>query len=113
MARVYKILAEADWQAAQAAGRYDGSPVDRADGFIHLSAGPQVAKTAAKHFCGQPDLLLIAFDAADLGPALRWEPSRDGEDFPHLYGPLNPALAQQAWPLALDRTGRHVLPADL
>ena len=89
MSRIYKILPRADWTAAQAAGRYLGSPVDAADGFIHFSTATQAPETAAKHFAGQSDLVVLAVEADDLGEALRWEPSRGGQLFPHLYGPLD------------------------
>ncbi|MEM1307349.1 MAG: DUF952 domain-containing protein [Pseudomonadota bacterium] len=85
---VYKMCARGDWEEACAAGSYTGSSHDARDGFIHLSAADQLAETAAKHFSGTPDLVVIAFDADALGAALRWEPSRGGALFPHLYGPL-------------------------
>lgn len=91
--RVYKILARPEWEAARAAGRYDGSAVDREDGFIHLSTAAQARETARRHFAGQPGLVLVELEADDLGPALKWEPSRGGDLFPHLYGPLDPAKA--------------------
>ena len=77
MSNIYKILPRADWQSAMALGRFDGSALDQQDGFIHLSTAAQAQETAARHFAGQ----------ADLGD-LRWEPSRGGDLFPHLYGPL-------------------------
>lgn len=96
----------ADWAAAQKLGRYDGSPVDRKDGFIHFSTAPQAPETAAKHFAGQGDLLLIAFAEADLGEKLIYEPSRGGALFPHFYGALPTALARSAPPLPW-RDGAH------
>ncbi|MBK5912261.1 hypothetical protein CCR85_12250 [Rhodothalassium salexigens] len=108
---VYKIMTADDWAAARAAGRYDGAAIDRADGFVHLSAADQVAGTLAAHFAGRADLVLVAFDADDLVAAgLVWEPSRAGALFPHLYGALDPARACAHWPLALDAAGRHALP---
>jgi uncharacterized protein (DUF952 family) len=91
MPLVYKILPRADWEAAQARGRYDGSPLDLSDGFIHFSSGAQAQDTAARHFAGQSGLVVLAVDAEALGAALQWEPSRGGQLFPHLYGPLDPA----------------------
>ncbi|WP_029030552.1 DUF952 domain-containing protein [Salinarimonas rosea] len=85
---VYKIAPRALWEEARAAGVFAGAPVDRADGFIHFSTAAQVRETARRHFAGQDDLLLVAVDAAALGPALVFEPSRGGDLFPHLYGPL-------------------------
>lgn len=111
--RIYKIVSLEDWSAALATGAFAGATVDMADGFIHLSAIDQVRETAAKHFAGQRDLLLVAFDADSLGSALRWEPSRGGALFPHLYATLDPQLALSADPLALDRGGRHVFPDEI
>jgi len=88
MTRVYKILARAEWAAAEAAGCYEGSAVDRHDGFIHFSTAAQAAETARRHFAGQDDLVVLELEADDLGEDLRWEPSRGGDLFPHLYGPL-------------------------
>jgi uncharacterized protein (DUF952 family) len=92
---VYKICPRADWQGAVAAGVYRGSEVDRRDGFIHLSTEEQVGETRRRHFAGQRDLVLVAFDPADLGEALRFEVSRGGALFPHFYGELAPALARE------------------
>jgi uncharacterized protein (DUF952 family) len=94
MTLIYKILPRADWEAAVAAGRFDGSPVDLKDGYIHFSTAAQAQETAARHFRGQAGLVVAGFAAEALGPALRWEPSRGGQLFPHLYGPLDPALAE-------------------
>ncbi len=85
---VYKIFRRSEWDAFVAAGRSLGAPVDLADGFIHLSTAAQVTETAARHFAGEGDLVLVALDADALGMALRWEPSRAGALFPHLYRPL-------------------------
>jgi len=90
---IYKILPRTEWDAAVAAGAFAGSAVDLADGYIHFSTAAQVHETAAKHFAGQTDLVLVAIDPATLGDALKWEPSRGGALFPHLYAPLDPALA--------------------
>jgi uncharacterized protein (DUF952 family) len=110
MPLVYKICPRALWREAEAAGRFTGAPVDRADGFIHFSTAAQVAETAARHFAGASDLLLVAVDAERLGPALRHEPSRGGDLFPHLYGdlPLDAVVAVDDLPLGPD--GRHVFP---
>jgi len=88
MTLIYKILPRAEWTAAQAAGRFEGSAVDLADGYIHFSAADQAAETARRHFAGRKDLMVLVVDAEALGSALRWEPSRGGELFPHLYAPL-------------------------
>jgi len=86
--RIFKILPRADWERALSLGRFEGSAVDIADGFIHFSAADQVAETARRHFAGQADLVVLTIEADTLGPALRWEPSRGGALFPHLYAPL-------------------------
>jgi len=88
MPLIYKICSRAMWTEAEAAGAFEGSEVDRRDGFIHFSTEAQVAETARRHFAGQLDLVVVAVEAAELGSELRWEPSRGGELFPHLYGPL-------------------------
>ncbi|GJE58082.1 DUF952 domain-containing protein [Methylobacterium trifolii] len=110
MPPIYKICPRALWRDAEAAGRFSGAPVDRADGFIHLSTAAQVAETAARHFHGQDDLLLIAVDAESLGEALRFEASRGGDLFPHLYGPLPLSAVLSVADLPLGADGRHVFP---
>ena len=105
MAFVYKITARAAWEAARLTGRFDGAAIDLADGYIHLSTAAQAAETARRHFSGQSDLVLLMIDSERLGAALRWEPSRGGELFPHLYGPLDCALVEGVTPIALDRDG--------
>jgi len=108
MTLVYKIVAEAEWRAAEQKGVFDGSAVDRADGFIHFSSDEQAAETAARHFAGQEGLLLVAIDADALGEKLKWEPSRGGALFPHLYGALAPAAVRWTRPLPLGADGKHV-----
>lgn len=108
---IYKIAPRALWEEAVAAGAFLGAPVDLADGFIHFSTAAQMEETAARHFAGQADLVLVAVDAAALGIALRWEPSRGGALFPHLYGALPADAARWARPLPLGPDGRHVFPA--
>ena len=110
---VYKIATHEEWAAAIAKGAYHGSPDDRRDGFIHLSTADQLAGTAAKHFRGRDNLVLIAFSACDLGPDLKWEASRGGALFPHFYGLLDPALANETTDLALGAEGIPVLPPGL
>jgi uncharacterized protein (DUF952 family) len=107
---VYKVLSEAAFEEAWAAGRFHGSVDDARDGFIHLSAGHQLAGTLAAHFAGREGLVLVALDADRLGQALRWEASRGGALFPHLYASLD--LAAMLWvePLPLGPDGRHLLP---
>ncbi len=110
---VYKILPSADWAAAVAAGVYAGSADDARDGFIHLSTAEQLAGTAARHFRDKPGLVLVAFEAAALGEALRWELSRGGALFPHLYGALLPPLAQWQKPLPLGADGVPIIAVPL
>ncbi len=109
---IYKICPRALWREAEEAGRFDGAPVDRDDGFIHFSTAAQVRETAARHFAGASDLLLIAVDADALGLALRYEPSRGGALFPHLYGSLPLSAVRDISPLPLG-TGGHVFPAGI
>ena len=94
MSRIYKILPRWEWEAALAERRFDGSAVDRQDGFIHFSTAAQAQETARRHFAGQEDLVVLAVEADDLGHALRWEVSRGGDRFPHLYAPLETALVR-------------------
>lgn len=107
---VYKIVREDDWAAACLTGGYLGSPDDKRDGFIHLSAAHQLAGTARKHFKGQRGLILVRFRASDLGTGLQWETSRGGDLFPHYYGSLSTDLALEQHVLPLDANGIPVLP---
>ena len=107
---IYKICERALWREAERAGLFRGAPVDARDGFIHFSTAAQVRETAARHFAGAADLMLIAVEAAALGGALRWEVSRGGDLFPHLYGPLPLAALLWAKPLPLGSDRRHVFP---
>ena len=110
MPLIYKICPEGLWREAKRAGVFMGAPVDEADGYIHFSTSAQLRETAAKHFRGEAGLLLIAVDDAALGEALRYEPSRGGALFPHLYGPL--AISAVAWvkSLPLGPDGAHLFP---
>jgi uncharacterized protein (DUF952 family) len=107
---IYKICETALWCAAESGGSFSGTEVDRRDGFIHFSAADQVAETASKHFAKQTDLILVAVDAAALGPALKWETSRGGALFPHLYGALPISAVRWARPLPDEVAGRRALP---
>lgn len=110
MSLVYKICPEALWREAVEAGEFRGAPVDLQDGYIHLSTAGQAPATAAKHFSGQADLLLVALDAGALGEALRHEPSRGGDLFPHFYGPLPLSAVRWVKPLPLGPDGAHAFP---
>lgn len=110
---IFKICSTSLWTVAEAAGRFDGAPVDLADGYIHFSTSAQARETAAKHFAGQENLLLVAVEAANLGEALKWEVSRGGALFPHLYAAL--PLSAVAWvrPLPLGPDGAHIFPVEM
>jgi uncharacterized protein (DUF952 family) len=107
---IYKIVPEPLWSDAMTAGSFQGSPVDVADGFIHFSTAEQVHETAAKHFTGVAGLLLIAFPASAFGDALKWEPSRGGALFPHLYEALPVKLALWVKAIPLDANGTPIVP---
>ena len=107
MRLIFKIVAAEDWRAAEAVGVFAGGGIDRADGFIHFSTAAQAPETAAKWFAGHSDLTLVAVDADALGHELKWEPSRGGALFPHLYAPLPMSAVVWSRPLPLARDGRH------
>jgi uncharacterized protein (DUF952 family) len=107
MPTLYKICPAALWEEAVQNGAFHGSAVDVRDGFIHFSTAAQVEETAAKHFAGQDGLVLVRVDASRLGDRLKWEPSRGGALFPHLYGALDPAAVSGVDPLPLGPDGRH------
>ncbi|RUV16402.1 DUF952 domain-containing protein, partial [Mesorhizobium sp. M5C.F.Ca.IN.020.32.2.1] len=107
---IYKIVPEALWREAERNGRFTGAPIDVADGFIHFSTAGQARETAAKHFAGQTGLLLVAIDGAKLGDLLKYEVSRGGALFPHLYGPLDLKAVVLVQPLPLGTDGLHQFP---
>jgi uncharacterized protein (DUF952 family) len=107
---IYKICSTELWREAERAGRFGGAPLDERDGFIHFSTAAQVAETAAKHLAGAGGQMLVAVDAGALDGALKWEPSRGGDLFPHLYGALSLQAVLWAVPLPLGADGRHVFP---
>ena len=108
-AMIYHMCPAEAWEEAIAAGRYDGTEDDRRDGFIHFSTKGQIAEIARRHRAGRAGLVLIAVESARLGARLRWEASRGGALFPHLYGPLDPAEATVR-PLPLGPGGKHLFP---
>lgn len=110
---IYKIFRAPEWASFEAAGRTRGAPVDLADGFIHFSTAAQLAETAAKHFAGAAGLMLVAVRADTLGTALKWEPSRGGALFPHLYRALDATDVDWVRPLPLGQDGLHVLPGEM
>jgi uncharacterized protein (DUF952 family) len=99
MKLIYKILPAAQWSAALGTGRFDGAGIDLVDGYIHFSTAAQVEATARLHFAGQDGLVLVALDAERVSAILKWEPSRGGELFPHVYGSIDPSLAHWVKPL--------------
>jgi len=107
---IYKICRADEWRAGEPAGVFQGAAIDRADGYIHFSTAAQVVETAARHFAGIDDLVLVAVEATALGPALKWEPSRGGALFPHLYGALTREAVLWVKPLPLGGNGAHVFP---
>jgi len=107
---IYHICRRVEWAAVEADGCYLGSSQDRADGFIHFSTASQVVASAAKHRAGQTGLVLLTVDPALLGDALRWEASRGGALFPHLYGALPASAVRRVEDLPLGPDGRHLFP---
>lgn len=101
----FKLVDRAEWDAARAAGAYEGSAVDLADGYIHMSSAAQLAETARRHYVGRNDLLLVEVDLTVLGAALKWETSRGGDLFPHLFAPLPLSAARDERGLSVDADG--------
>lgn len=109
---IFKILSADQWTLAQSEGEIRGAPIDFQDGFIHLSARDQVEETVAKHFADQDDLVLIQVDEAKLVDTLRWEESRGGALYSHVYGTIPCGAVVQTWPLQRNRNGQHRFPWD-
>jgi uncharacterized protein (DUF952 family) len=117
---IYKLMTRSEWEAAQAAGSYRGSAHDLRDGYIHFSTAAQLAETARKYFSGVPDLILLAADVdalekalPSLGEKLRWEPSRGGDLFPHLYADLPASAVRNTVAIALAGDGTPLIPEDM
>ncbi|MEU1967098.1 Uncharacterized conserved protein, DUF952 family [Micromonospora sediminicola] len=106
---IYKILSDDEWRQARAAGRFTGTALDRQDGYLHLSAADQVVETVRRHFAGVTGLTLLAVDESRLGEGLRWEVSRGGAAFPHLYAALPVDAVVAAHPLPADRPAADVV----
>jgi uncharacterized protein (DUF952 family) len=113
MPLIYKICPRSLWDEAKVAGVFTGAPIDHQDGFIHFSTAAQVPETARRHFSGLTDLLLVAVAEEDLGSALRYEPSRGGDLFPHLYGSLPLSAVRWTTELPVGPDGRHVIPENV
>ena len=109
---IYKITPRLAWETAEAAGQFEGAAIDLQDGYIHFSTADQIAETAAKHFAGQQDLLLVAVNSSALGEALKWEVSRGGALFPHLYASLSMDAVVWARPMPISQSGQHDIPTD-
>ena len=109
---IYKITPRVTWEEAERKGQFEGAAIDLQDGYIHFSSADQVAETAAKHFAGQDDLLLVAVDAASLGDDLKWEVSRGGALFPHLYAHLSMPSVLWARAMPLSDDGQHTIPME-
>lgn len=107
---IYKICPENLWQEALEKGVFLGAPIDVQDGFIHFSTAEQAVETAAKHFAGQKNLLLVAIEEHVLGDAVKYEVSRNDDLFPHLYGTFSPEQVAWVKPLPLDEAGLHIFP---
>lgn len=107
-APIYKLVSQQLWREAQARGVFEGASIDLTDGYIHLSTADQLEVTARKHFAGQSDLVLLEVDLADMADHLRWEPSRGGDLFPHLYAPLPLTAVRSERPLAVRTDGQMV-----
>lgn len=108
---IYHLARQADWDAAVSLGYYHGSDEDRVDGFLHFSTGAQIEESARLHRGGETGLVLLEAESAPLGDDLKWEASRDGQAFPHLYGDLPTSAVLSATPLTLDEDGLHIFPA--
>lgn len=107
--QIYKIFRAPEWQQFQAQGHSTGAPIDLSDGFIHISTADQVVETVAKHFAGETGLMILALDSKALGETLKWEPSRGGALFPHLYRDLTTSDVTWSKPLPLGADG-HIFP---
>jgi uncharacterized protein (DUF952 family) len=110
---IFHVCPAKAWEAAIVSGAYHGSADDTRDGYLHFSGGDQVRESVAKHRAGQTGLVMLAVDPDILGDALKWEVSRSGTLFPHLYGPLPVDAVTQVTPLPLGDDGMHVFPPEI
>jgi uncharacterized protein (DUF952 family) len=111
--RVYKIARASEWEETGQTGRFTGSPDDKRDGYIHLSTAAQVRATCNRYFSGENNLLLVILETSRLGPALKWETSRAGQDFPHLYAALPAAWVHSVIPIGRRDDGRPIFPPEI
>lgn len=107
----FKLLRPEEWATWRESGRFTGSPVDLADGYIHLSARDQLRETAAKWFADVDPAILVMVDLPSLGDTVKWEPARGGALFPHVYGPIPSSAVASHARLRLGPDGRHIFPA--
>jgi uncharacterized protein (DUF952 family) len=110
---VYKIARRFEWEEAEKTGIYPGSADDRRDGFIHLSSASQVYATCSRYFAGESEIILVSVESSLLGPALKWEESRRGEKFPHLYAPLVLASVHSVTEIRRSADGRFMFPPEI
>ncbi len=110
---IYKIISKDEWAAAEAAGVFKGASIDLTDGYIHFSTAAQAPETAALHFTGQEGLRLVSVSTEAMGDALKWEASRGGDLFPHLYVPLEMSHVTRVDDLPVGTDGKHQFPAHV
>jgi len=108
---IFKVVSADQWTIAQKQGEFRGAEIDLTDGYIHFSTAQQVEATVEKHFAGQPGLILVGVDSEKLGDALKYEPSRGGDLFPHLYGSLNLEAVVSVAELPIGKDGKHIFPS--
>jgi len=109
---IYKVVSAQEWSAATEQGEFLGAAIDLTDGYIHFSTAEQLRETVEKHFAGQADLMLVGVDVDRLGDQLKWEPSRGGDLFPHLYGPLSTECVVMSAEMPVGEDGQHVIPIN-
>ena len=109
---IFKIVSAQQWSVATEQGEFLGAAIDLTDGYIHFSTAEQLRETVEKHFAGQSDLLLVSVDADSLGDELKWEPSRGGALFPHLYAPLSIESVVMSTEMPLGEDGHHIIPIN-
>ena len=107
---IFKVVSASEWARASEHGEFQGAAIDLTDGYIHFSTAQQLRETVEKHFAGQTDLLLVGVDADKLGENLKWEPSRGGDLFPHLYAPLSMECVVMSAEMPIGKDGKHLIP---